>query len=219
MVHFNGKTIIEKKRNDRSALIDQETISLKKSSSRISEIQSEIAKLSNAAGSNQIFVAILESLEAERKSIRDRIAKLNLIENFDMNLDLHDEDSVCVEIQITRGPGPDDHDRYEYDMVRSILKRNIPFHERAIKESLDFLLFNTFSNVQESSQHKRYMWHVQLLVEYLLDEENEHANVFDINQNQLKLNQILNRLLGQEHEVMETLFYEDRERELGCFVA
>ena len=63
------------------------------------------------------------------------------------------------------------------------------------------------------------MWHVQLLVEYLLDEENEHANVFDINQNQLKLNQILNRLLGQEHEVMETLFYEDRERELGCFVA
>ncbi len=212
------KSSIKKKHTDRSNLITEETMSLQNSENRISEIKGEIAKLTALAGASSVLDGILSQLEQERITIRDRIAKLNLIENFDVNLDLHDEDSVCVEIQITRGPGPDDHDRYEYDMICAILKRNLPYHERAVRESLDFLLFNNLKSAQESSQEKRYMWLVQLLFEYLLDIRNQQINIFQDDQNQLKLNAILRRILNQETQMLSQLYYDDRESDLRNFI-
>jgi len=208
------KRTIEQNRNERSSRIELETMNLKRSENAMYEICSQISKLTAISGAESVVNGITDRLKEEIQETRDRIVKLNLLENFDVNLDLHDEDSVSVEVQITRGPGPDDHVRYEYDMICDILKKNLPYYHRAVKESLDFLLFNTYINSATAAQEKRYMWHVQLLIEYILDLKNTCNSIFENKLHATKLYRILTRILQRETEILEVLGYDDFEREI-----
>ena len=212
------KKTIEFNRKERSDRIELETMNLKRSENSLREICAEVSKLVSIAGTESIISGITAKLKAEIQETRDRIAKLNLLENFDVNLDLHDEDSVSVEVQITRGPGPDDHVRYEYDMICEILKKNLPYYPRAVKESLDFLLFNTYVNSATAEQEKRYMWHVQLIIEYILDLQNTCDSIFENKDIAIKLQKILRRILNKESEMLSVLYYDDFERDIISFL-
>jgi hypothetical protein len=74
------------------------------------------------------------------------------------------------EVQMIAGPALDDHNLYEWKQVLSILKLKLPFYERALKLSLNLLLFTDLENCGDVMR-PLYIWTMKTVFQAILDVE------------------------------------------------